>query len=443
MTEGSRRWRSVSLLVVVAAALLWGGWKWWEVRRYRKAMAVIEEEMESGLNGLAVRNLVALLDWKPESDEALNLLGTCEMARGHHQAAAAAWDRVSPRSQFAPQAMVGRVQVQLELGRLADAEQMIIDALDDPRIDGASLGVLLATVYLPQGRMEETKRLIEARWDSLNQAGEAASESAINLVRTHIDLRGSPGDFELFRAKLDSAARLAPDDDRIWLGKANQAIRDGSYDEASRWLDACARQRPDDVAVWRTRLNWAVKTNRVAEAQQALTHLPAELSTPAQVQKLAAWFAARRGDVESEQRALERLIMADPADLVALDRLIELAVKNGRPDRASELRRAKTKIETIMARYQQLHKRHQPSRDAAEMARLAEQLGQRFEAKAFLTLAIAVDPDRVDLRRDLARLHERSDTIGGAGRTLAQLVAAELGDVRSQSGQSTHGPVKR
>jgi hypothetical protein len=123
--------------------------------------------------------------------------------------------------------------------------------------------------------------------------------------------------------------------------------------------------------------------------------------------------------------------MADPADLVAHERQTELAVKNGRPGWVGELRSARTKIEKIMARYQQLHKRYQPSRDAAEMARLAEQLGQWFETKAFLTVAIAADPDRVDLRRDLARLHQRSDTIGGSGRTLAQLVGAELGNVPS------------
>ena len=419
------------MLAVIAVGLLCCGWKWWEIRRYRRAMAVIEEEIESGRNGLAARNLAALLAWKPDSDEARYLVGTCELARGHHQAAEAAWAQVSPRSRFAPQALVGRVQLQLELGRLADAEQMIKDAVDDPRMDGPSVRVLLGSVYLPQGRPEETLRLLEARWDALNQAGEGASELAINLVRTHIDIRRSPGEIEVIRAALKRGARMAPEDDRIWLGKANVAIHDGEYDEAARWLDRCARRRPEDVAVWRTRLSWAVKTNRIALARQALAHLPAEVSTPAQVQKLAAWFAAQRGDVEIERRALERLIAADPADFVALDRLAELAVRNDQPDRAGELRRAKTEIEKIRARYQQLHKRHQPSRDAAEMARLAEQLGQWFEAKAFLTVAIAADPDRAGLRRDLARLHDRSDTIGGPRRTLAQLLAPELGDLLS------------
>jgi enediyne biosynthesis protein E4 len=432
MTQGARRRSSVPFLIVAGAAMFWGGWKWWEVGRYRKTMALIEEEIENGLYGLAVRNLTALMAWKPDSDEALYLLGTCELARRRHQPAAAAWARVSPRSPFAQQAMVGRVQVELELGRLAAAEQMIRDALEDPRIDGSGLRLLLGTVYLPQGRIEEALRLIETGWDALNERDEAASESAINLLRAHIDLRLSPGEIDVGRANLEWAGRISPDDDRIWLGKANRAIRDGLYNDASRWLDACARRRPDDVAVWCTRLNWAVRTNRFTLAQQALTHLPAELSTPAQVQKLAAWFAARRGDVESEQRVLERLIMADPSDLVAHERLIELAVRNGSPDCAGERRSAKTKIEKNMARYQQLHKRRQPSRDAAEMARLAEQLGQWFEAKAFLAVAIAADPDGVDLLRDLARIQERSDTVGRSGRTLAQLVAVELGNVPSR-----------
>ena len=37
---------------------LWGGWKWWEFRRYRRTMAEIEEEIENGLHGTAARKLV-------------------------------------------------------------------------------------------------------------------------------------------------------------------------------------------------------------------------------------------------------------------------------------------------------------------------------------------------------------------------------------------------
>ena len=53
------------------------------------------------------------------------------------------------------------------------------------------------------------------------------------------------------------------------------------------------------------------------------------------------------------------------------------------------------------ARYEKLYERKQPVRNAIEMARLAEQLGRAFEARAFLTLAIAENPDREDLPREL------------------------------------------
>ena len=68
-----------------------------------------------------------------------------------------------------------------------------------------------------------------------------------------------------------------------------------------------------------------------------MTHLPAAESNPAQLHRLNAWLAAKRGDVDTERRELERLLAADPADLTALDRLAQLAEKDGQPARAAEL----------------------------------------------------------------------------------------------------------
>jgi enediyne biosynthesis protein E4 len=441
MTGNAGRWRPVLLLALVAGGVLWGGWKLWEVQRHRRAMVEVGEEIANGRHGTAARKLISLLARQPDWDEALYLLGTCEMARGRTQAAFEAWLQVRPGSPLAPQAIQGSVRIEMERGRLAEAEQIIRKALDDPQIDRSSLPILLGLVYCQQGRLEESLRVIESRWEALNQAGEGTSEPAIKLVRAHVDLRRSPVPTEALGSALDQAGQMAPEDDRIWLGKANLAIRAGSYDEAARWIDACLRRRPEDGPVWRDRLDWAVAANRVAEAREALKHLPAEVSTPAQIHKLAAWFAARRGDVQSERRALERVIAADPADFVALDRLAELAVKDGQPDRAAGLRRDRAEIARRIARYQQLQVRHQPSRDAAEMAHLAEQLGQRFEAKAFLTLAVANDPDRDNLRRDLDRLNQRADTNEGPGRTLADLLAPELGEHQGPSAQLTPGQV--
>jgi predicted Zn-dependent protease len=426
MSEGAGRRGLVLLAAVVVGLLLWGGWNWWEMRRDRRAFAEIEEEIENGRHGIAARKLTDLLARRPGSDEALYVLGTCEHARGRNEQAAQAWARVQPGSRFAPQAILGRMQLEMEHGRLAEAERLITDALADPRIDGSSLPILLGPIYCQQGRQDETLRLLEVRWDRLNQAGEGASEPAINLVRAHIDLQQRPIPAEVIRAALDQAARLAPEDDRIWLGKANLAIRVGAHEEAAQWLDACLRRRPDDFAIWRARLGWALATNRVPEAQEAMKRLLARESTPAQVQRLAAWLAARRGDLASERRALERLVEADPADFAALDRLADLLAREGHPASVADVRRTKDEIDQHRARYQKLYARNQPLRDAAEMARLAEKLGRSFEAKVWLTVAAAVDPDRKDFRADLARLTQRDQTNSWPGRTLADVVAAEL-----------------
>jgi len=415
----------VLALSIFTAALCWGGWRSWEVRRYRRAMAEIDEEMEKDRNGLAARDLIALLSWKPNSDEARYLLGVCEASRLRTRQADEAWSRIPPGSEFAPQAIQGRMQLQMELGRLAEAEQIVKNALADPRIDGSSLPILLGPVYCQQGRLEETLRLLQTRWEALNQAGRGASEPAINLVRAHIELRLNPIPIEAIRTALDHATQLAPDDDRVWLGKANFSIRVRSYEEAGQWLDSCLRRRPEDVPVWRARLSWATATSRVAEVQEALDHLPAAESTPAQVLSLVAWFAACRGDVKSETRALQRLITEDPANVAALDRLAELTVREGNPTDVAALRRKRTEIDQLQARYWELYQRTQPARDGAEMARIAIQLGQWFEAKAFLTVAAAVDPDRVDLRNDLARLKPAGGVHDAPGLTLAAAVAAE------------------
>src|SRR5262249_12228349 len=161
--------------------------------------------------------------------------------------------------------------------------------------------------------------------------------------------------------------------------------------------DAGLQRRPEDVPVWRARLSLAMATGRVEAAREALVHLPAQESSPAQVQTLAAWFAARRGDLVSEKRALEQLIAAAPGRISALVRLAEIAIRAGQKDRANELQREKIEVERLEARYQKLHQRNQPLRDAAEMARLAERLGHWFEAKVSLHVAATVDPDRVDL----------------------------------------------
>jgi enediyne biosynthesis protein E4 len=421
-----RRWGRVLALAAVAGGPLYGCWWLSMLWRHRAALVEIKKHVQAGRHGTAVRNLAELLVWEPGSDEAIYLLGVCERARGRTAAAELAWARIRPGSAFAVPAIQARATFLVDQGRLADAERLIDQALGDPRVDGFDLRRFLAPLYRSEGRIEEALRLIESNWVQLNRAGQGGSTQAIELLGLHIAQSMGTASPESVRAFLDRVEGQAPDDDRIWLGKANLAVRQGSFDEAARWLDACLRRRPEDVPVWRARLEWAMATGRTAAAWEALEHLPADGATPVQVHRLAAWFAARRGDAESERQALDRLIAADPGDSAALDRLAELALRNGQDARAAKLRNKQAALDPLRSRYKELFQCIQPVRNAMEMTRIADQLGRYFEARAFATLAVATDPNRDDFRTILARIEQRQITIAEPGRTLAQLLAREL-----------------
>ena len=173
-------------------------------------------------------------------------------------------------------------------------------------------------------------------------------------------------------------------------------------------------------------------SKQVDVVRQAFAHIPAADSTPAQLHRVSAWLFSHQGDMASERLELERLVAVDPGDLTALDRLIRLAEHDRQPDRAAQLCREKTAIEGVRARYEKLYDRKQPIRHAVEMASLAERLGRTFEARAFLTLAIAEDPEREGPRRDLARLLHSPPAIAAHAQTLAEALAHALGDVKNE-----------
>ena len=421
------RWR-LALALVGAAALIWGGWAWWADRSYRSAIMAIELEMANGRFGIAARELTKLLERDPGDAEVAILLGRCEQERGRPKAAADALARVAPGSELSHKAILARMRICHDQGQFAAAEQLINAAALDPRNDGAHVRVLLVPIYSQLGRLDEAQGLLEAWWEHLNKLGEGASERAIDQVRMHIELALKPNPVEQVHAYLDQAYQMAPDDDRVWLGRANLALRTGDYPEATRWLDACLKRRPEDVPIWSARLSLGIATNRADLVRQALSYLPADAATAAQIHRLGAWLSAERGDHESERRQLERLIAVDPTDRNAFDWLAQLTETAGQAGRARELRGKRAEIETLRARYEKLFDRNQPIRDAEEMARIAERLGRTFEARAFLVVEISQDPEREDLRRKLRELSQNSVPAPKRGRTLAEVVADELGN---------------
>ena len=249
MLGEKRRWRLICGLAVVAVLLPLGAWEWWEARHYRRAMSLVEEQIDQGLHALAAHGLADLMERHPGSDEVAFWLGDCEKMRGRAQAATAAWDRIPPTSSFWPRATEGRMELELERGRPAAAEELIQQALANPRADRSDASILLGPIYCHEGRLDEAKRLVEKRWQSLKATGEQVSEKGISVLRLYTEIESKEIPIEETRAFLDQAASSAPDDDRVWLGKANLATRMGRYDEAARLLRDCLRQRPEDVSV--------------------------------------------------------------------------------------------------------------------------------------------------------------------------------------------------
>jgi tetratricopeptide (TPR) repeat protein len=407
-----RRRSSLLLALFCGAGFASGCWAWWTESRHKNAMEEIQSEIVAGRYAIACRDLEKLLASSGDPNgEIAYLLGSCELARGRNRAAGDAWARVVPGSESSRMAIEGRMNLFQQSGQLAAAERLIHDAAEGPRSDRTALLVLLVPMFSELGRIDEAERLIKDRWEHLNASAEGALETAIKLVRQHIELSFVAKPVQTIRDLLDRASTLAPDDDRIWLGRANLAIRTGAHDEAERWLDACQLRRPEDVPVWRARLNWAIATNRIDVVKQAMTHIPATQTNSAQFHRWSARLAVHRGDVDTERRELELLVAADPTDVTALGRLAELAEKEGQIARAAELVRKKAKIDRLLARYRELYDRTQPFRDAVELARLAEQLGRRFEARVFLTIALLEEPAREDLRHDLGRLSATPESV--------------------------------
>jgi tetratricopeptide (TPR) repeat protein len=424
------------------AALSWG--LVWTVEAWRSEaeLGSARRAMATGDYRSARSRLAALSTRWAGRAEVDYLLGICEQAMGRPEAALAALARVPPNSPFAGRSVLPRARLAIELGRFADAEQALMPASRANGREALEARALLAGLLLNQGRLEEARVRLETNWEAWDRAGRPASPEAVAVLRDHITLDLFPLPVEHLKAVLSAATGKAPDDDRVWLARANLALRTGRFEAAEGLLDACLRRRPDDPAAWRAVLDWALATHRDDRARQALAHIPAD-GFPAQgVWRLRAWFAARRGDAGAERQALEQALATDPGDLTALELLAEHAAREGDSVRAAELRHRKAELDEALRRYRQLYNEGDPMGHAREMARLAGQLGRRLEARAFLSLAAHQNPRDLEVKTALARPESRGPAHLAAGRTLADLLADEFGVVERSVPASGRDPAR-
>ena len=229
------------------------------------------------------------------------------------------------------------------------------------------------------------------------------------------------------RQDLAKALAVAPEDDRVWLGLANVAIRSGQLDLASDWLDRCEGARPDDLAIWQARLRWAKAADQPQEVARAAVHLPGSSMPVARAAELRAWLAARTDDTPLQRASLEELLSLEGANTTALEGLAELAARRGDFKTVAELRGRKGKIDAIHERYRTLCNRPDLASHAGELARAAEGLGRTFDALAWWRLAARLNPKTsAEAAMARTRLESQKPAARPEGKTLAELLAIGL-----------------
>ena len=412
------RWpwpRLIGLGVMFALVVSLGCWvlsSWLFARALTQARRLMDADRFAEARQWLVR---APLQWSSSSEVAYRL-GVCEHASGNFAGAIAAWERVEPRSIWAGRAGLARARTLVgDLGRFSDGEALLVSLLGVPSPEREDVRHTLTELYFWEGRRDSAQRLLEAGWNT-------ASDPVMEL-RDHWRIESSPVLLEKVRWEVDRAKSVAPEDDRVWLAQASLAMQSGRSDEAYALLERCRLRRPDDPDVWRARLKWARAALNLGEVRMSLSHLDAELFTPAERFALGAWLAAQLGNSEAERQALEQLmtIVHDPW---AMDRLALLAWNAGSVDRARELRRHKAELDAAKDRYRALMDEPLTPDRFVELAGLAESLGRRFEARGWWALHARRAPSDDRAAAALARLGPTEKTARAAHKvTLADLLS--------------------
>jgi tetratricopeptide (TPR) repeat protein len=398
---------------------------WWFEAELRRA----ERDQAAGRYEAAFGRLERLAESRPGTAEVDYPLGVCAASLGRIDAALSAWARVPGRSPLAARAALDSARLALEHGRLAVAEASLAPWLDDRGEIGEQAARLADQVDLYTGRLRAIARRIEHRW--------ASAPDPSRLLRLHWQLETQPVPVLALRAALDRMARQSPDDDRVWLGRADLAIRTGQTDEAIALLSRCEARRPGDPDVCRARLAWAQAAGRPVDVVTAASRLAPNDLTPAERARLAARLAVLRGDTAAERASLERLVAVQPGDPPAWERLAEIAARDGDRPRLAELRRRKAQIDRAIDEYRTTMGAAasvDPSR-AAALARTAELLGRRFEARGWWTIQARRLPDDREANDALIRLTRVESDVNDAARTLADPLPARSASASTRTAE--------
>lgn len=387
-----RIWLGMGLVLFAAVG---GALRFNQMRQASRALDRAKRELAAGRTAAAREKLAELAARWPNWDEVQYHLGLCEQARGRGAAALAAWAKVDRVSPLAAKAAARRGRLLIDQGRFAPAEAVLepalhaAEALDSS--DATEVRAELELLYQFEGRTADARRLILQSW-------RAAHDPAGVLKKLYLfDKLQYPT--EAVRTVL---AQADPEDERVWLGRANLAVREGRFAEARPWLDQCQARRPEDRVVWLSGLELARAANDVAGVFQAAQHLPADALPPVDILRLSAWLAERSGDPQAERVIWIQLLEQAPGEINALDRLADLAWKAGRRDEAERFRRRKDEINRARLRYGDLLEQGDPVSQAGEFAILAERMGRSEDARGWTLIRDQARTGQVQTREPLS-----------------------------------------
>ena len=398
MMRIGRHWRRLGIAAVLLA-LGWVVFARLEVWNKLGELRLAQQEIARGQLAAAQKRLASLAARPGALGGAADYwLGICEAIGNRPDAALRAFARLPDGYVFEPIGAYHEAKSNLTQGRLHAAERRLEQVLapGGPGLD--QVRDLLGQIYQIEVRFDDAKVLLRA---SLVDA-----KDPIRVLKelSNLELERLP--YSGLQAALEKAGQLAPEDERVCLGKGRLAIEAGRWEEAREWLGRC-RARHADTPVWRALLELARGSGRPDEALDAARQLRTGQLDVGERLSLLAWLHEQRGDTQAESSALEQWLRLDPADTRALERLAELAQQAGKSDRVTDLRRRKTEVERALQAYRHLLWREEPLRGTAEryeLAQLAEAAGRRHEARALYTWTLTADPDHGAGREALARL---------------------------------------
>jgi len=362
-------------------------------------LRLAQQEIARGQLAAAHRRLAALAARPGALDGSADYwLGICEALSGRPDAALRAFARLPEGFVFDPVGAYHEAKAHLSQGRLRAAERRLEETLarGGPGLD--RIRDLLSEIYQIEVRFDDAKLLL--------RASIADAKDPIRVLKELSNLEMDRLPYEGLQGALEKAGQLAPEDDRVWLGKGRLAIEAGRWDEARQWLSRCKRGLAD-AAVWRAWIALARGSGRPDEALEAARQLGSGNIDLGERLALEAWLHEQSGDARAETSTLEQWLRLEPADTRALERLTELAQRAGQSDRVADLRHRKAEVERALAAYRQLLRRKEPPRGAAvrfELARWADASGRRIEARVLYAWSLAADLDQPPVQEAIARL---------------------------------------